>query len=193
MGWGVIMNKTETRMGEKRWLEAGIFFEPEYFTPQNTVMVCWNLLAGLDYPSWHYFRVPNYELKFRILASKEVRNIVTKRLRALLIRKEIKGITFREYHGEDDMYGKVGYLIALKYFNSGADIASLLVANDERGKLMSPYKGWSPIHFHLNRYVHLFADQLGYSVWDEFKWAIKYAWNRLCVWVKYRTMGVKGR
>ena len=185
----------EKMKDKPRWLEAGIFFSPARFTIRDIFWVYEHLISKLEYESWHYFLEPNYELRFRVLADKKNRDKIRKRLKDMKCAygAGIRKIVFRKYNSEQGLYGKVGFEIAQDYFKNGADTAARLIFAKEFNLLTSPYKKWSPVHFHLNRYVHLFANQLGYSIWDEFKWAIRYAWNRLIVWAKYKAMGVKGR
>ena len=173
-------------MRDIRWLEAGIFFKKSDFTIANVLEVYTRLLHPAEYFSWHYFLEPNCELRFRVLASEKQRLAIQQRINLLMSLPFIKKTIYREYRGEEDMYGAEGWVVARGYYENGAATAKKLLFLNKVGHLTSPVKNWSPLHFHLNRYVHLFSNQLGYSVWNEFTWALRYAWNRLTVWVCYK-------
>ena len=175
-----------------RWLEAGIFCKPTCFNAINTARVFIRLLDDVKFYSAHYFHEPNYEIRFRILANKKARTTVRAIIKEMKKDTCIEKVVFRRYNGEAALYGPVGFDIAKQYFENGSRTAMQIIAAETNGKLTSPNK-WKPKHFHLNRYVHLFANQMGYSVWDEFKWGLKYSYNRLKVWMYYKAMGWKGR
>lgn len=154
--------------------------------------------------TWHFFREP--EIRFRTrLKSATAKARETRAIAALansLHRRKLiskwhfgnHGEKGQLYVGEEGRYGKMGWLIAQDYFNSGSEIALRLLALKKRGKLENPLwaKGlgntweggaknpwkerqFNPLVYHWSRYVHLFTNQLGFGLDDEAELCAKQA------------------
>lgn len=155
-----------------------------------------------DLVTYHYFREP--EIRFRVRlkhstaqarAASELRRIAV----ALERRKLVSGWRFgshgeqgKQYVGEEDRYGRNGWVVAQEYFRRGAETALDLLELKRRSKLESPLwaKGlgnpweggrsnpWTevvsdPLAFHWSRYVHLFSNQVGFDMVSEARLASK--------------------
>jgi len=176
-----MMKSKQTEKDLPEWIEAGIFIKPKYFSYQLTQGIIRTLANGtISGPSWHYFFEPNCEIRFRVKAQKRDREVFLKGMRDLRKQKYIYAVVIREYKGEEGLYGQYGFKIASDYFKHGGIQASELINQGLNGKLEKS------LDFHAMRRTHLFLNQLGYSTWKELRWALKYAYYRFKVWLKYR-------
>ncbi len=146
--------------------------------------------------TFHFFREPEIRfrlrLKNRASKSKETR-AVTAIAESLRRRRLVSEWHFGNhgekdevYSGEEDRYGKEGWKVAQEYFNQGSETALKLLELKRKSGLENPLwaKGlgnpWEggkknpwrereedPLAYHWSRYVHLFANQLGFDIDDE--------------------------
>lgn len=187
------------------WIEINLFAD---LRDQDEILldVLWPHVRKLEesgkLASFHYFREP--EIRFRVrLVSREAKERERKALAALaqsLRRRDliwkwrfgIHGRAGKMYSGEEDRYGKNGWLVAQDYFRNGSETALRLLALKREGKLENPlwarglgnpWEGggrnpWrereeNPLLYHWSRYVHLFTNQLGMDIDEEAKLCAK--------------------
>lgn len=145
--------------------------------------------------SFHYFREPEIRFRMRLTTELEMRaqerklgEIAERLKRRGLVSKwnfGDHGAADKRYVGEEDRYGKNGWLVAQRYFEEGAEAALGLLDLKRKSKLENVLQskskdtwGWKgsdewrartedPVVFHWSRRVHLFTNQLGYNIEDE--------------------------
>ena len=98
--------------------------------------------------TWHYFREP--EIRFRVrLRERRSKLTEAKALASMANSLQKRGLIGewhfgnhgekgRTYVGEEDRYGREGWKVAQRYFNSGAEAALSLLELKRRGSLESP-------------------------------------------------------
>jgi hypothetical protein len=179
-------------MTKEFWIEVNIDTPVE----KQDELLLESLVPFLDtyegiWLTWHFFREP--ELRFRIrakdkLALSMMKRSLTKGLDGLGLkwwygRHGVKG---KQYYGEEDRYGKYGWLVAQDYFHDGAKTALRLIRFKRWGELESPlwskgkgnpWEGGSknpwkereedPMLFNWSRIVHLISNQMGFNMEKE--------------------------
>lgn len=146
--------------------------------------------------TWHYFREPEIRFRMRLRSKAAYRRqtIAISRLADSLKERGVvsewhfgnHGEAGKEYTGEEDRYGKNGWLVSQDYFRNGSETALDLLELKRDSRLESPlwarglgnpWEGgrrnpWrereeDPLVYHWSRLVHLFTNQLGFDMEKE--------------------------
>ena len=191
----------------EHWIEVNLFADLRVQS-QILLDVLKPYVDGLkkrgELVTWHYFREPEIRFRVRLRNEKqktsEARELAS--LAASLQRRKLisrwhfgnHGRKGQKYTGEEDRYGRNGWRVAQDYFNSGAEVASRLLALRRGDRLESPlwarglgnpWEGgkrnpWrereeNPFFYHWSRFVHLFTNQLGFDMNEEARLCSKQA------------------
>jgi len=155
-----------SKAGGPRWIECNIF--PPYlgvpsrqFMVERIFPIVTKALARFECQSWHYFFEPEVRLRFYTTERDGLRRFLDSEFGGLLKRKEIRAYVYGKhgdpsarYEGEEEVWGKAEWPLAMAMYHNGAQLAKSLMEI----KLPS-----DRLNYHAQRYVHLLLNQLGYG------------------------------